>query len=267
MNDFQQKYKSYDTRKLLKILEEAENYQPEAVEAAKFELANREISKADIQSVKNEVSIERFRIEERQKHLQKAEDKAKAIGANLLENISPIQKEPFSADKKLNIIVVVFGIWAVYQLAQGLGILPFSFRSSYGRWDTDPISYFLPLIVLPVALFLFWKRNNVGWMMFCAYLVYNIINALAMLSLAWRWNRHEEISDNTPGYIHIDFHNRDIFAGPDPMTFLSALIVFGGTLWVISRSDSRNLFEINLQTALMTMGAVASISIYLIVFL
>ena len=41
MNEFTEKYKSFENQKLLKILEEAAHYKPAAIEAAKLEIASR----------------------------------------------------------------------------------------------------------------------------------------------------------------------------------------------------------------------------------
>ena len=53
MNEFQERFRNFDSRKLLKIIEDAENYQSIAVEAAKLELSNRSISDEEVQAVKD----------------------------------------------------------------------------------------------------------------------------------------------------------------------------------------------------------------------
>ena len=55
MNEFQERFKNFDNRKLLKILEDAGNYNSIAVEAAKLELTKRDISDEDIHSIKDEI--------------------------------------------------------------------------------------------------------------------------------------------------------------------------------------------------------------------
>ena len=55
MNEFQERFKNFDNRKLLKILEDAGNYNSIAVEAAKLELTKRNISDEDIHSIKDEI--------------------------------------------------------------------------------------------------------------------------------------------------------------------------------------------------------------------
>ena len=55
MNEFQERFKNFDNRKLLKNLEDAGNYNSIAVEAAKLELTKRNISDEDIHSIKDEI--------------------------------------------------------------------------------------------------------------------------------------------------------------------------------------------------------------------
>jgi hypothetical protein len=51
MNDFQRRFKNYDNQQLLKIIEDAENYEPAAVEAAKLELSKRDVSQEFVKKV------------------------------------------------------------------------------------------------------------------------------------------------------------------------------------------------------------------------
>ena len=55
MNEFQERFKNFDNRKLLKNLEDAGNYNSIAVEAANLELTKRNISDEDIHSIKDEI--------------------------------------------------------------------------------------------------------------------------------------------------------------------------------------------------------------------
>ena len=61
MNDFQRRFKNYDNQQLLKIIEDVENYEPAAVEAAKLELSKRDVSQEEIQAASKALQEKRGR--------------------------------------------------------------------------------------------------------------------------------------------------------------------------------------------------------------
>lgn len=256
MNEFQKRYKSFDNRKLLKIIEEAENYQPTAVEAAILELSKREIGDEEKQSVKGEILERKTKIEQRQKQVKIVENKTKEIGTELFETISLIQKERQTIDRKIKLIVIVFGLLAIYQIFKKFGMLQFMFVDNLAEWDFSLVIYFLPMILLPIGVFLFWKRNKIGWILMSAFFVYNIVNAIGMFFLTWEWNSEKGFTnDFSTGDYQIEFQEfESLFPQPNPIVYVLIIAIFGATLWVFSKEDLRNEFQIDIKSALITVG-------------
>jgi hypothetical protein len=256
MNEFQERFKNFDNRKLLKIIEDAENYQSIAVEAAKLELSNRNVSDEEVQSIKGEFKDKQAEIDKRKGQIRNVENKAKEIGTELFETVSPIQKEPQTIDRKINLIVIVFGILAAYQIFKEFDMIQFMFTDSLAEWDFSMVLYFLPMIILPIAVFLFWKRNKIGWILMGAFFVYNIVNAIGIFLLTWDWNREDEyINDYSSGELE------SLFPQPNPIIYLIIVAIFVATLWAIFREDLRNEFKVDMKSGLITIGISTLITI------
>ena len=80
MNEFQHKYKSIDTTKLIEIILDSASYQPIAVEAAKHELSLRNISEQEIQRIKDDFTLKNDAKAQKQAQFKKVENKAKEYG-------------------------------------------------------------------------------------------------------------------------------------------------------------------------------------------
>jgi len=266
MNEFQERFKNFDNRKLLKIIEDTENYQSIAVEAAKLELSNRNVSDEEVQSIKDEFKDRQAKIDKRKGQIKKVENKAKAIGTELFETVSPIQKEPQTIDRKINHIVIVFGLLATYQIFKEFGMIQFMFTDSLAEWDFSMVLYFLPMIILPIAVFLFWKRNKIGWILMGAFFVYNIVNAIGIFFLTWEWSKEDEYTNNySSGDLQIEFQEIEgLFPQPNPIVYLIIVVIFGATLWTIFKEDLRNEFEVDVKSGLITIGISALITITII---
>ncbi len=255
MNEFQERFKNFDNRKLLKILEDADSYQPIAIEAAKLELSKRQVNEDEIQSVRDEIFDKKTKIEKRQEQVKKIENKAKSIGTELFETVNPIQKEPQTIDRKVNLIVIVFGLLAIYQIFKEFELIKFMFTDSLAEWDFRMVLYFAPLILLLISVSLFWKRNKIGWILISAFFVYNIVNTLGMFFLTREWNDGEFTNDYSTEDLQIKFQEiESLFPQPNLIVYLIIIAIFGAALWVINKEDIRNEFQIDVKSSLITIG-------------
>lgn len=263
MNEFQERFKNFDNRKLLKIIEDAENYQSIAVEAAKMELSTRDMSDEEIRAVKDEFLEKQAKIDQRTEKVKEVENKAKAIVTEIFETVNPIQKEPQTIDRKINLIGIVFGILATYQIFNEFGAIQFMFTDSLVEWDFNMVLYFLRIILLISAVFLLWKRNKIGWILMGSFFVYNIVNAIGMFFLTWEWNRKNSYTDElSSGDFYIDIQGLECsFPQINPIVYLISAAIFGTTLWVISKEDIRNKFQVDVNDCLLTIGISALITI------
>lgn len=261
MNEYQERYRTVDNEKLFKIIEEAEKYHPAAVEAAQLELSKRKISEEEIQSIKTKYSKNKSKIEERQKQIKIVENKAKTFGTEFIETISPIQKEPQTAKRKINLIVIIFGLLAIFQLFKEFGMFQFMLTSDHAEWSFSMILYFLPVILLPIGVFLFWKRNKIGWILMSVFFVYNIVSAIGTFFIVWEWNKNIYPTDSSVGDFEIDFQGfEDLFPQPNPIVYVAIVIIFSAILWAVNQLDIRKDFKIDKKSAIITIGLSIAIS-------
>lgn len=239
MNEFQKRYVSFDVQQLVKIIEDADNYNPIAVEAAKLELSKREISAEEIQSIKDNISDKKAKSEERQQQVKQLENKAKNAGATLLDSLSPIQKTPQTLDRKINLISIIFGLLAIYHIIEEYGMLKFMITDSYAKWDFSMVIYFLPVIFLSVGIFNFWKRNKIGWFLLSIHFTYNIAIGIGMFLLTRKWQ------------------NEILIPQPNPLIYLCTAAFFGLLLWIFCKADIRNEYRVDSKSAIITIVATA----------
>jgi len=172
MNEFQKRYENYANKDLLKIIEESDYYQPLAVEAAQKELSKREISDLEIESVKQEIFKNKSFVEEKQKRTRNYENKAKSLGIEILETLNPIQNKSLTIDRKINLLVIVFGLTAMYLIFEGLGTFKYLFSTNFTMDNLIIIGHILPGLILLISVFLFWNRRTFGWILLSASFLY-----------------------------------------------------------------------------------------------
>lgn len=107
MNEFSEKYKRFNTVKLLRIIAEADKYRPEAVAAARDELATRDIAPSEQEEVQQQLEKERFAQHEFQEKVAGVEQKAKSIG-DKLRTVFDITKA-----KAQKIIIATFALFSM----------------------------------------------------------------------------------------------------------------------------------------------------------
>jgi hypothetical protein len=236
-----------------------------AVEAARLELSKRTIGEDEIQSIKDEISQKTIKIEERHKQVKRLEDKAKAIRTEIYKTVSPIQKEPQTIDRKINLIVIVFALLAVYQLFREFGMIKFMFTDSLAKWDFSMLLYFIPIIILPIGVFQFWRRLRVGWILMSIVLIYHTFNALAVFLLTWKWNKEQYTNEYSTGEFQIKLREIDnLFSQPNPIIYFLVVIFYGGTLWVLNSKDIRAVYKIDDKARLFTIGGMTILTLLIL---
>ncbi|MCB9195067.1 MAG: hypothetical protein H6600_09415 [Flavobacteriales bacterium] len=240
MNEFIERYKTYSNSDLLKVIEKQSDYQAKAVEAAKSEIQERNLSDQEFQEAKNVLKNER---EERKKLNDKKaliEQKVKAIGSTFFDTINPIQKSAPSAEKLIRLITIVFGLIPIVRWYNEFGLITSILTDDKGGWDLSIVEYFLPLILLPAAIILFWLRKKSGWILMASYLTYSTISTIGLTIMTWNMQPSRIAS--------ID----NLFPQTSPITLMMTALFFGGTLWILTKKEIKELYEINKQTLITT---------------
>lgn len=245
---FSEYYKTITDWELVTILENPEDYQQEAIEAAEQELKRRQLSLVKVEEIKNRIAQEQLRkIEARQKR-EAVERTIREKVLIALESLNPIQEELTGAEKVIRFIVIFWGLLTLYQ-----GI--HDWRIEWNALKAFPVHPFLnsiilfPFIILPVSIYHLWKRKSLGWTLFVIYLTFQLLAEISMLLYAITWK--------PSGIEWMDQLVRPSF----PKTVLRLLFV-AGTFYSMCRLNVRALLFIERKKMFVTIGATVVVAMF-----
>ena len=247
--EFSEKFKTYSNADLLRVIENPDDYQPQAVETAKNIFADRQLPEMEVKIAKDELEIEKQ--EKLRKELQKraVEDKIKNISKSAFDQINPIQKETPTSEKTVIIISILLGGLFLFQLYKEFGMLKFMFTDSYAEWDFSMVLYFLPLIIIPTATILFYMRKKTGWLLLTIFLTYSAVSVIGQFVLT--------IKMKPSGVSALD----DIFPQVSPITYILSFLFFSGIIWTISRKKIRTIYFISSRAMILTISIVTLVMV------
>lgn len=252
MNQFAERYKTQTTTQLLRVIENPTDYQPAAVEAAQYEIDHRELSEEELADSKRELEAERQDKENEKAKKDEVERKVKSYGALAFEAINPLQQSAPTADRLITLVTIVFGIMAIFNGYTQYGLAKYMLMDNTLGWDLSMVEFFLPLILLPVAIILFWFRKTIGWTLMAIFLTYSAISAFVLLIFAFLTEPSDSELVNT------------LFPQPSVTTKILITIFFVGTLWVLNRKDVREKFKMSRSIAIGTMALTAMFTLWII---
>lgn len=230
MSQLSDVYKTYSVTALLRIIENPENYRPEAVKTARDELDARDLSPDDIGKARAELEAQQQELALEKEHREEIKNTLKEKGSGIIDYINPIQDNEGDAHKSprlINTIAIIFLAIGLLQIITQFDLITGLFQDT--RWDFSVVIFLFPVIITPLAAILFWMKKTAGWILLSIYL------SFALMGLLWMF-----------------------FIAYDP-TFLIGSLFFSGTLWTISQERIRSVFKISTDT--MYASVIASILI------
>lgn len=171
LNELQAFYKTLSTTELLRILHNAEQYQPQAIEATKNELSNRQLSETEIEEAKRPLFQEIERKVQQKEKISKAKNKVRSI----LDSLIPHYDKP---QKLINIITIAFTGILIYVIISQYEKL-FSLASSMPYDFYENMLYLSPFLLLAIGTIAFWKRKKMGWLLLAFFTSYTILIQIA----------------------------------------------------------------------------------------
>ena len=237
--DFSEFYKSISNTELLSILDNPGDYQPLAVEAAKNELLRRQLSETEIKEAREQIIAKQIQKEKQREKVKAIEHKVKTTGYTLIDTLNPIQTGIPSTEKIIRLIVIVFGGLFLYQLIKDFKVHVIFIKHIPG-FPIESILYFAPLILLPIAIFTFWKKFRIGWFLLAIFLAFSAVEVL--------WVLIQYFLLGPPGNSGLD----SFFPQPSISALIIQLIFYGGTLYAICKQNMRTEFSISENKMLAT---------------
>ena len=237
--DFSDYYKKISDTELLAIFDNPDNYQPLAINAAKEEFANRKLSETDIEKARQPLDAVKVQKEKEREKVEKIETKIKAVGNTFFDTINPIQSGTPSAEKTIRFIIIIFVGLFLYQVFRDLSMFKLM-MNDISNFDASSFFYFLPFVIMPAAIIFFWMRKKIGWILLVFFVTYSGIGILWMFFQIFR--------KHFSGSAAFD----SIILRSPPISFLFQFLFFAGTLYVICKSDIKEIFKIEKQMLLAT---------------
>jgi hypothetical protein len=250
LTHFSEYYKTISNSELLQILENPNDYQATAVEAAKHEFAARQLSKIEIKEAKEPLIAKRAKKEQQEQKVKIFEDKIKNTGNSLLDTISPVQIGIQTVEKSIRLVVIMFSGLFLYQVIRDYRLFS-GYVQDFTRFPLLSALTLLPMVILPVAIFTFWKKRKIGWTLLTIFLTFSIVSIL--------WTFYQSLSWRPSGLEGLD----NLFPQPSPITYIIQLLFFVGTLFVICKKDLRDLFSTNNSKMQITIAITAVVSFFL----
>ena len=251
-NDFIDYYKKLSHAELLQILESPDDYQPQALEAVKNELAVRNLSEQDFNEAREQILAEK-QLKEKQREPAKAiQATIKSAGFTLLDTLNPVQEGIPSSEKIIRLIVIVLGGLFLYELASDYKLISETIKD-IPAYPLFSIIGLLPYFLFPLALITFWKKKQVGWVLLNVYLVLSAVMAGWILTEAIIWNMSK----------HNGFDN--YFAPLPPTTAIIQFFFMIGFLYAICRKIIRAIYNIS-ENKMIGLLCVASVVSFFLVY-
>ena len=253
-NNFSGYYKTISDTELLSILDNPGDYQPIAVEAAKQELASRELTETEIQEARHPLLAKQAQKEKEKERIRAVEKRLKNAGQSFINTIDPIQPGIPSTEKTIRLIVIVFGGIFLYQFIKDFRIHVVYVKDIPGN-PFDSSLYLLPLLLLPVAIFTFWKRKKLGWILLTIFLSFSAVGAMWSLFESFNWQ-----PSGLPAW-------DNLFPRPSPATYIIQFLFLVGTVYVLCKKNIREAFSVDKQTLGVTIGVTGIVSFILILMI
>lgn len=246
-NPFSEKYSKLSNVELLEILHSPSDYQLSAVEAAKDELNNRNLTLEQTATAQTQLEKKLKLIPVYKKYINFITSPAKMLIVSLIGTIFPSKKHVETPEYIIKIICIVLGGLFLYDIIKdwNLFILELSDLPMIYLWK-DTLGYLIPIIILPVSLILFWKKKRMGWIFLSLYITYNLFTIL--YTFLYDKLREREFRNYTLKWL---------FPSMPVGVFIWGLLLYGCTIFVICKPFFLKIYSVdNTTTALTIIAAI-----------
>lgn len=252
-DNFTALYETISNAELLNILENPDDFQPLAVEAASTELKKRNLSDTEIEAAKEILKTKVLEKERQKENLKKIETTFLSTGQTLLDTLNPVQDGPQNIEKTIRFIVIAFALFFLYNLLSNWEFVDMYIRD-FSYSPLGSLFVLFPFIILPISLPLFWNRKKLGWLLLVIFLSYSITGEILGLlqSLSWR----------PSGIQSLDA----ILTKPSPLKNIIHLAVFLGILYTFCRAVLRDIYKID-KNKMITTIVLTSILTFILSFI
>ena len=227
---FAERYKLLSNEELMDILDQQEDYLPEAIQAAKQEFENRQLSSLEIDQLKiNTLSTHLLRLEKNEQPL----DKRFFAGLTMLINaLNPFNKN--AVERGIAMVILAANIYLVIDFFLLWNTLKYLFVH-YHSFANSSFIMLARFIMIPAACVWCYKKQRPGWIILCAYFTYVSMGTFILVT----------------GY----FANKYFYVSSWFMLFnLLSFLFFAFILNQLNQTKMRNAFSISIPMQSLIIG-------------
>ncbi|HEY1163890.1 MAG TPA: hypothetical protein VGE90_01960 [Chitinophaga sp.] len=162
--NFRESFQSYSNVELLRIIDEADKYQPEAVEAARDILGRREVHDSDYETMNS------FKTAVVVPAMPDDQTSHEDISA-FLESLVKPENDP-RVPRWINMLLLVqFLLWAWWLTGYAIYMRNITESKTWSMDAVNLLRMIWPVLYIPVASYLLYKRKRWGWILLTAFYI------------------------------------------------------------------------------------------------
>ncbi|MFN3195903.1 MAG: hypothetical protein ACE364_08145 [Chlorobiota bacterium] len=224
MKSYEEKFKNLKDSELIEIIQNRNQFDEVAIEAAENELSERGIEASKSKSSANDNAPNKFI------------SKLKGFAHDI--HLSIVRKGKY--EKIIGVMTVFLLLSYLYNLYNDLSFTLFIL--SDGLFDIFTFLKIAEIIAFPLFLWLLWNKRKWGWIIFELYFSNIVIMNLIFVIIYWEqtpfWETDNEITTVA------DF----LFYIPPLYTNVVKILFYLGLLLILFKSQIRDLFNIDIVT-------------------
>jgi hypothetical protein len=230
--DFSEKFTTYSNTELLQLIKNPDDYQPQAVEAAKSIFSGRQLNSHEMEAAELLLLQEAKKQEINNQQRQKTANKIRNITASIFNNINPFQSKAPTTGRIIRNISIFLGALFLWRLYKEFNLLRCIFTDPTAGFDFSMGAYFFSFLVIPLTVIFFFRRKKIGWILLSIYSTTQIISAIATFIQAMPINY-------SPNSL---FGNLFPFIAP---AHLLIAVFWSGILWTICQRNISAIYGIS----------------------
>jgi hypothetical protein len=243
MSKYAERYRKLQDEDLIDILENYLDYETEAVSAAKAEVESRKIDSEELSSMKNEARARSKVKVSKRSHFD--------FGKTLMSALHPLKHGRPDTNKRISYVILLFIILSFYINFSEAGRLKLLLSQRSMDWNSHTVSEFLPMIFVPIATFLLWRREKAGWILTIIFIVY--FTFLAIIALLF-FATTEMSYTPLPLSLSPDYY---------PLAFFLTALAVAFSAWNLGKKDVHTEFNVNTKTSFRTwLGSMVGVIIF-----
>lgn len=240
-SEFQKYYETISDVDLLLILDNKKDYQQSAIEAALQEFDRRSLTQEQIIAARQIIFDRNNRKSRRREEMHFFTENIKSATKEVLDSLHPVSEKGQTSRTKLILIVLVFGLISIYQIGSNYHWLELYLRNFFEH-PLSSLVVVLPTLLLPIAIICFAFKKKIGWILFAGFLTYSALWSLRILATSFSW-KSSDIKDFD-----------ELFPQPSMTIQILSLLFYLGTLFIISKADIRDQYNLTKKTAFKVFG-------------